>query len=309
MKAQARKYLAVFELEPGASLQDVKTAYQELCLIWHPDKNPARVTERTTKKLQTLNEAYQWLIQHAEILAQLIPESQASNSLEMLRSPTSNRAWWNQLDGAWKRIFQRILGIGRQPYDREVENILRLQELDCGNTPIRSLDPLQKFMNLRKLECYKTQLRSLLPLQYLKTLQEVDCWSTQINDLMPLQDLTNLQRLSCNETLIRSLDPLQNLVNLQRLSCTGTRIQHLDPLQHLVHLQSLSCGETQVQSLAPLQRLTNLQILYCSDTPIRSLEPLRNLPHLQVLYCLNTKVSLYEIGRFRTEFPHCKVYY
>jgi hypothetical protein len=309
MKEQAIKYLAVFELEPGASLQDVKTAYQELCLIWHPDKNPSRVAERATKKIQLLNEAYQWLIQNAKILDQLVPESRSGTCPEELRRPGPNRAWWNQLDGEWKRVFRRILDIVRQPNDDELEKILTLQELDCSNTHIRNLEPLQNFTNLQKLECYKTQIRSLLPLQHLKTLREVDCWSTQINTLAPLQNLTNLQSLNCNETHIRSLESLQNLVNLQRLSCTGTHIRSLEPLQNLVNLQNLSCGETPIQSLEPLQRLTNLQIVYCSNTQIRSLAPLRNLPNLQVLYCLDTQVSLYEMGRFKTEFPHCKVYY
>ena len=204
MKEQAIEYLAVFELEPGASLQDVKTAYQELCLIWHPDKNPSRVAERATKKIQLLNEAYQWLIQNAKILDQLIPESRSGTCSEKLRRPGPNRAWWNQLDGEWKKIFQAAFGIVHQPSDRELEKILTLQELDCGNTHIRSLDPLQNLTNLRKLECYRTQIRSLLPLQNLKNLQEVDCWSTQINDLAPLQNLMNLQSLNCNETHIRS---------------------------------------------------------------------------------------------------------
>jgi len=65
---QARHYLSVLELEPGASSQDVKSAYRELCLIWHPDKNPARVTARATRKLQHLNEAYAWLTEHAALL-------------------------------------------------------------------------------------------------------------------------------------------------------------------------------------------------------------------------------------------------
>jgi len=311
MKEKAIKYLSVLELESGASLQDIKTAYKELCLIWHPDKNPSRVTERTTRKLQVLTEAYQWLTQNAEVLDKLTPmhESQSSDRFVKLKRPNPNREWWNQLDGEWKRILKRSIGIVRQPNDRELEKILTFQELDCSNTQIRSLEPLQSLMNLRKLECYKTQIRSLLPLQNLKNLQEVDCWSTQINNLAPLQDLTNLQSLNCNETQIQSLEPLQNLVNLRKLSCTGTQIQSLAPLQNLVNLQSLSCGENQIRSLAPLRRLTNLQVLYCSDTQISSLDPLRSLPNLQALYCLNTKVSLYEIGRFKTEFSQCKVYY
>jgi len=70
---QARRYLFVLELEPGASSQDVKSAYRELCLIWHPDKNPERVMVRATRKLQQLNEAYAWLTEHAALLETLVP--------------------------------------------------------------------------------------------------------------------------------------------------------------------------------------------------------------------------------------------
>ena len=65
---QARRYLSVLELEPGASFQNVKRAYKDLCFVWHPDRQPERLKKRATKKLQHLNEAYAWLAEHAALL-------------------------------------------------------------------------------------------------------------------------------------------------------------------------------------------------------------------------------------------------
>ena len=301
-------YLGVLELECGATLQDVRTAYKELCLIWHPDKHPARVTNRTTRKLQLLNEAYQWLTQHADVWDESRPVP-ARQSGRVPETVGTKNQWWRHLDHEWKQIFRKALGLIHSPNDRDVERILTLEELDCSNTAIHSLAPIRQLQNLRKLECDNTQIDDLGPLRHLRNLEELDCWSTRVKSLAPLQDLTNLRRLNCNETLIDNLDPLQNLINLEQLSCTGTNIRSLAPLQNLQNLRNLSCGETPIYSLKPLKNLLNLCTLYCSHTLIESIAPLRELPNLQALYCLETKVGLYELGRFRIEFPQCKVTY
>lgn len=285
---QACFYLSVLELAPGATLREVKAAYQELCLIWHPDKNPSRVTDRATRKQRLLNEAYQWLVQHTDVWENTRPDTlpQAAQTSER-PAQQAFPDWWRQLDAAWQQIFQRLLKLERIPTDQDRERLRNVQELDCGQTSIQSLAPLHYMPELRKLECDHTP----------------------ISDLTPLRHLRQLQRLNCNATLVDSLEALRALVNLQQLSCSGTRVRSLEPLEHLSNLQNLSFGETLIQSLEPLRHLTQLRVVYCSHTPITSLAPLRELPDLQALYCLETQVSLYEIGRFRTEFPRCKVSY
>ena len=58
-------YLQMLELSEDASPDEVKAAYRELCLIWHPDRHPERLRERTTRKLQEINHAYAWLTRQA----------------------------------------------------------------------------------------------------------------------------------------------------------------------------------------------------------------------------------------------------
>jgi hypothetical protein len=47
-------------LVPGASLDDVKTAYRDLAQVWHPDRFPEnqRLREKALLNLQRINEAY-----------------------------------------------------------------------------------------------------------------------------------------------------------------------------------------------------------------------------------------------------------
>jgi len=309
--AQRDYYLTILELEPGASLQEVKAAYRELCLIWHPDKNPVRVSERATKKLQLLNEAYQWLMQYGNLRDDAPPQtaSPPQAPVNLSDDPAAHHSWWQQLGAVWQKIFQHALQLVQTPNSQDISRLLTIEELDFSNTTIKDLTPIQSFRNLRKLECDNTPITDLSPLRNLHELRELDCWNTPITSLEPLAQLTQLQRLNCNNTQIDTLEPLRNLVNLRQLSCSGTAIRTLEPLQQLVNIENLSCGETLIESLAPLQQLTQLHVLYCSQTPITSIHPLRQLPNLRSVYCVDTQVSLYELGRFKTENPHCTVSY
>jgi hypothetical protein len=51
------------ELEPGASREEIKRAYKDLSVVWHPDKfaNSDRLREKAHEKLKRINTAYETL--------------------------------------------------------------------------------------------------------------------------------------------------------------------------------------------------------------------------------------------------------
>lgn len=89
MKDKALEYLSHLELKPGVSIDEIKTAYRDLCHVWHPDKHhhSDRLRDKATKKLQQINQAYEWLSQNIEILDTLKEVIECQNCSKKLRVP------------------------------------------------------------------------------------------------------------------------------------------------------------------------------------------------------------------------------
>ncbi len=67
-RKQLLQYYANLELEPGASVADVRRAYRDLMQRYHPDKHrhdPARLAA-ATQLARSLTEAYEALLAHLE---------------------------------------------------------------------------------------------------------------------------------------------------------------------------------------------------------------------------------------------------
>jgi hypothetical protein len=57
------RYYEILELNPGASIEEVKRAYRDLVRVWHPDRfsNDPRLQQKAQEKLKDINEAYEKL--------------------------------------------------------------------------------------------------------------------------------------------------------------------------------------------------------------------------------------------------------
>ncbi len=59
-----KRCFQILELDPSASMDDVRQAYKDLVNVWHPDRfsNSPRLREKTEAKLKELNQAHETLI-------------------------------------------------------------------------------------------------------------------------------------------------------------------------------------------------------------------------------------------------------
>jgi hypothetical protein len=70
------RYYKCLDLEPEASLEEVKKAYRDLVKVWHPDRFPdsQRLQKKANEKLSKINEAYEKITLHISHKEQIIRE-------------------------------------------------------------------------------------------------------------------------------------------------------------------------------------------------------------------------------------------
>ena len=82
---EARRFLALLDLEPGASFEQVKAAHRRLAQVWHPDRFESDVERRDAAedRMKEINSAYTWLGAHRFVLEASDPD----------RPPRRRRSW------------------------------------------------------------------------------------------------------------------------------------------------------------------------------------------------------------------------
>ena len=60
------RFYKVLDLEPDASIEEVKKAYRDLVIVWHPDRFPhnLQLQKKANDKLVEINEAYEQITLH-----------------------------------------------------------------------------------------------------------------------------------------------------------------------------------------------------------------------------------------------------
>jgi hypothetical protein len=212
------------------------------------------------------------------------------------------RAWWRALDPTWKRLFKLALDINHTPSDEELTAILELEAIDCSNSRIISVDPLQHLTRLRKLTCRNTRLRSIEKLRPLQLLDEVDISRTDIISLEPLEECAGLWSLKCAQMPVEFLTGLADLRELAYLDCSETKVTSLSPLLGSRKLRQVDCHLSQVSDAAAVEQLTaaGVEVIY-NDTPIEYAEIKARLDkeaeEAEALELLNTDSMFEEAAR------------
>ena len=91
MENETLRYLAVLELKPGVSFNEVKSAYRDLSVIWHPDRQPERLKARANAKLTEINLAYEWLSKNRHYISKLSAKTPPSSIIKCTKCNTRNR--------------------------------------------------------------------------------------------------------------------------------------------------------------------------------------------------------------------------
>jgi hypothetical protein len=84
-RREARRFLALLDLEPGATFEQVKAAHRRLAQVWHPDRFESDVERRgaAEDRMKEINSAYTWLGAHRFELEPTDPD----------RPPRRRRSW------------------------------------------------------------------------------------------------------------------------------------------------------------------------------------------------------------------------
>ena len=159
--------------------------------------------------------------------------------------------WWKSLDLTWKRIFKRALDINHNPSDSELSEIFDLEEIDCSNSQIISLDPLKFLFKLRKLNCSNTNINQLDKISNLILIDELDISRTYVKSLKPISKFSQLWRLKCDQTDLLNLNGVEGLTNLEYINCSDTNIKNIDELIDLPSIKLIECNNLDLNLLYP----------------------------------------------------------
>lgn len=189
--------------------------------------------------------------------------------MAVINSDIEINKWFQSLDVTWKRIFKQTIDINHSPTTDEIKEILKLESIDCSNTRIISLEPLQYLTKLSKLNCSNTHIITLEKIKNLVNIDELDCSNTSITSLESISNFKSLWLLRCNSTNISSLIGIENLVELEYLYCSNTNIYDIEPLRKLNKLKVIDCSFTKLESIEPIESFTNYKsIIQYLETPL-----------------------------------------
>jgi internalin A len=239
-------------------------------------------------------------------------------SVSSVYSQSTDRAWWNSLSPAWKKVIQKQHFKGKDitPTDEQLVEIGKMVLLDlednkdvkslkpayalqlleiikAKNSGIESLDGIEGLINLKEIDVSDNDnINSVIPLSGLNNLEEVNCGNTFVKSLVPLRGLDKLRKLDVHYTTIVDLRILKDLKNLSHLDVSDNiSLYSLEGCQYMYELSYLNCSKTNVDDLTPLSKLKNLNRLDISDTKVETLRPIQLVKTLQDIDCSGTNIS------------------
>ena len=125
------KHYQALEIEPGASLSEIKQAYKDLAKVWHPDRfsDDPRLQQKAEEKLKKINAAYTFLKSYQPNSNQAQTEVVQKQAVEVLINCDAlerllSLGQLKAADHETKRLLLELAG-------REKEGWLRPEDVKC----------------------------------------------------------------------------------------------------------------------------------------------------------------------------------
>lgn len=129
---QIREHLRTLGLEPGATSADIKQAYRQLAIQWHPDRHAQTPEMRATaeRRMVEINSAYQYLKTHFEELENSFPPRPGTRPTTTTSSASSS--------SNFSKAATPTSGTAGQPLmpPLPIANLFRFPETVRPHTPI-----------------------------------------------------------------------------------------------------------------------------------------------------------------------------
>jgi hypothetical protein len=132
----------VLEIEPGASQAEIKQAYRDLTLVWHPDRffNHPRLRQKAEEKLKQINFAYEFLKSYQpQVIQSKVAEQEQSIEIFLSCEKLKKLLELGKLKDADNETKRLLLELA----SREKEGWLRPEDVkEFSPQPLSAIDQL-----------------------------------------------------------------------------------------------------------------------------------------------------------------------
>lgn len=226
--------------------------------------------------VQTINRLVAWFEPEKKVV---VPSKQA----------TSNRSWWQGLEGSLRPEILRALELGKDvvPSDRQLIDILELPQLAvfaAGKGETLDIASLTTMSKLEELALGGFQgLSGLEGLKKLKKLRTLEISRCKLCEVGVIGELRQLETLSLRDNNIDSVVEISRLTKLKSLDMLKNKLKRVDELGKLRKLVFLDLSQNKIGDLGFLGKLNNLEVLLLAGNSYTDIDVITTLTKLQQL--------------------------
>jgi internalin A len=238
----------------------------------------------------------------------------------------ANRAWWDGLDGSWKKVLAdiadgeldssddeqlvKLLGKDSIHLDEKeltdlapIARFVKADYINLCENPFTDVAPLGGCLGARVVLLRETKITSVAKLATCVRMADLQLDDSPVTSLDGLETMKELRELDIERCPITDLRPISGLLEIRELHLDGSHVADLAPLATLVRLKEISLEQTRVTDLSPLAGCAALETIVCYGLPgLRGVVALKDLPDLRQITS-HGSLSDEELAAFRAARP------